>query len=188
MSDTRQGSTQVTGTDRRSRRSQRLLWQALLGLLQDHDWADITIQMICDRADLARSTFYSHYATKQDLLDAGFASGPAEVAAQIAALPADPARMALLDWLVDHAATSQGFLRRVRGTAAGQIIMARFQAMVGSLLANDLAPHGAVSEADLTFVTGGVFARLESWLAQGARDRRGLARHLRKQIDAVMLR
>ncbi len=53
--------------DRRSLRSRRLLSEALLGLLQDHDWADISVQMICGRADVARSTFYAHFQTKQDV-------------------------------------------------------------------------------------------------------------------------
>ena len=61
--------TDSIATDRRSLRSRRLLWEALLALLQKDDWAEISVQMICDRADVARSTFYAHFQTKQDLLE-----------------------------------------------------------------------------------------------------------------------
>ena len=80
----------VNVEDRRSIRSRRLLWEALLALLQTEDWAEITVQKICDQADVARSTFYAHYQTKQDLLDAGFALGLQEINRQISALPATP--------------------------------------------------------------------------------------------------
>jgi AcrR family transcriptional regulator len=176
----------ATLSDRRAVRSRRALWAALLALLQDNDWAEISVQMICDHADVARSTFYAHFQTKQDLLDAGFALGAAEVAAEMAALPIDPERLAVLEWLVDHAARSQGFMRRVRGSAAGQVIMARFQAMIAQLLAQDLGRRGPVSDADLVFVTGGVFASIEAWLASGARDPRKLVLRLRGQIDVVL--
>jgi AcrR family transcriptional regulator len=180
----------ATLSDRRAVRSRRALWAALLALLQDNDWAEISVQMICDHADVARSTFYAHFQTKQDLLDAGFALGAAEVAAEMAALPIDPERLAVLEWLVDHAARSQGFMRRVRGSAAGQVIMARFQAMIAQLLAQAngfaLGRRGPVSDADLVFVTGGVFASIEAWLASGARDPRKLVLRLRGQIDVVL--
>jgi AcrR family transcriptional regulator len=175
-------------SDRRAIRSRRALWEALLALLQDHDWAEISVQMICDQADVARSTFYAHFPTKQDLLDAGFALGAAEVQAEMAALPPDPARLAVLEWLVDHAVSSQGFMRRVRGSAAGQVIMTRFQTMIAQLLAQDLERMGAVDDADLAFVTGGVFASIEAWLAAGARNPQALVLRLRRQIDAVMRR
>lgn len=173
-------------SDRRSRRSRRALWEALLALLQTQNWADISVQMICERADVARSTFYAHFQTRQDLLDAGFAMGAEALADQIAALPADPARLAVLEWLVDHCAGSQGFMRRVRGSAAGQVILARFQAMIGGLLARNLPQHSQVLPEDMAFLTGGVFASLDAWIATGCRTPQAvLVQRLRRQIDAV---
>ena len=176
------------GTDRRSIRSRRMLWEALLGLLQSEDWAEISVQKICDRADVARSTFYAHYQTKQDLLDAGFALGAAEIRHHIAALPANSARLHTLDWLVDHIGASQGFHARVRGTMAGQIILARFRAMTSELLAKDLQRvHLPTSVADLTFIVGGVFATIEAWIAQGCRESKpALTQRLRQTIERVI--
>jgi AcrR family transcriptional regulator len=54
--------------DRRSLRSQRLLGAALVALMQEKRYVDITVQDILDRADVGRSTFYAHYQDKEDLL------------------------------------------------------------------------------------------------------------------------
>jgi len=167
--------------DRRSARSRRQLWQALLALLQDHDWADISIQMICDQADVVRSTFYAHFPAKQDLLDAGFAIGVAALAQRAGGAPT-------LAWLVAHAAESQGVMRRVIGSAAGHSIQAQFHAMTRDMLQQDLAlRYGTVSATDLTFIAGGVSAALDAWVAQGCREKQAaLFGRLQGQIAAVL--
>jgi AcrR family transcriptional regulator len=55
-------------TDRRSIRTQRLLGEALIALLLEKRYDDITVQDILDRANIGRSTFYEHYWDKEDLL------------------------------------------------------------------------------------------------------------------------
>ena len=174
--------------DRRSQRSRRVLWEALLALLQTHDWADITILMICDRADVGRSTFYAHFPTKQDLLDAGFALGVVEIERQIAAMAAQSGGLHTLNWLVGHIGTSQGFHRRVQGSPAGHVIFSRFRLMTTELLRRDLLRlNQPAADADLTFLIGGIFAAIETWLAQGCRESQtALIQRLRRQIDAVL--
>lgn len=178
----------ISPLDRRSARSRLALWQALLALLQNHDWAEINVQMICDRADVARSTFYAHYPAKQDLLDAGFALGAVEIGRRIMALPADPARLHTLDWLVGHVGSSQGFLRRGQGSPAGALIMARFRLMTTELLRRDLQRQAvSATDADLAFVIGGIFAGIDLWIAGGcAEPQAALIRRLRGQMDAVL--
>ena len=55
-------------TDRRSLRTRRLLAEALIALLLEKRYEDITVQDILDRANIGRSTFYEHYWDKEDLL------------------------------------------------------------------------------------------------------------------------
>ena len=55
-------------TDRRSLRTQRLLGEALIELLLEKRYDDITVQDILERANIGRSTFYEHYWDKEDLL------------------------------------------------------------------------------------------------------------------------
>jgi AcrR family transcriptional regulator len=58
--------------DRRIQRTQNLLHQSLVGLIEEKGYAAITVQDILDRANLGRSTFYKHYRDKDDLLVSGF--------------------------------------------------------------------------------------------------------------------
>lgn len=59
-------------TDRRVRRTRRALHDALLTLMTEKSFDAVTVQDIIDRADVGRSTFYSHFTDKRDLLDSGF--------------------------------------------------------------------------------------------------------------------
>lgn len=58
----------------RSRVTRRILWEALFSLLEEKYFAEITIQDICTRADVNRSTFYHHFDSKFDLLDYGIST------------------------------------------------------------------------------------------------------------------
>jgi AcrR family transcriptional regulator len=58
-------------TDRRSQRTQQILHEALMALMQDKRYDDITVQDIIDRANVGRSTFYAHYQDKEDLMTSG---------------------------------------------------------------------------------------------------------------------
>jgi AcrR family transcriptional regulator len=53
--------------DRRVRRTRDVLGDALVGLMHEKPFAAITVQQVTDRADVGRSTFYSHYRDKDDL-------------------------------------------------------------------------------------------------------------------------
>lgn len=59
--------------DRRVRRTRQLLNDALLALMHERPYDDITVQDILERADVGRSTFYTHFYDKDDLLLNGFA-------------------------------------------------------------------------------------------------------------------
>src|SRR5262245_11059285 len=57
----------MTKTDRRVKRTRELLQKALIELISEQGYDAITIQEIVDRADVARTTFYMHYNSKDDL-------------------------------------------------------------------------------------------------------------------------
>lgn len=54
--------------DRRTRKTQLCIREALFNLMSEKAYSKITIQDIIDRANVGRSTFYFHYETKDDLL------------------------------------------------------------------------------------------------------------------------
>lgn len=55
--------------DPRGRKTMRALHTALIELIQEHALERITIENIVERANVARATFYRHYATKEELVD-----------------------------------------------------------------------------------------------------------------------
>ena len=55
-------------TDARVRRTRDALGDALVALMQEKPFETITVQDVLDRAQVSRSTFYSHYSDKDDLL------------------------------------------------------------------------------------------------------------------------
>lgn len=54
--------------DRRVRKTRRALGDALMGLLLEKRYEEVTVQDIIDRADVGRSTFYAHFIDKDSLL------------------------------------------------------------------------------------------------------------------------
>lgn len=49
-----------------------MLQQALISLMPKKSYETITVENICSAADIGRSTFYSHYTDKDDLMRSGF--------------------------------------------------------------------------------------------------------------------
>jgi AcrR family transcriptional regulator len=67
------GETMATAPDRRVRRTRRALQDALVALMTEKGYEAVTVQDIIDRADVGRSTFYTHYVGKDELLQDSFA-------------------------------------------------------------------------------------------------------------------
>lgn len=57
----------MTKSDRRIQRTCQLLQKALIELLSERKYEEITIQEIVDRANVGRTTFYLHFDSKDDL-------------------------------------------------------------------------------------------------------------------------
>ncbi len=57
--------------DRRVQRTRQLLHKALMDLILEKPYDQITVQDILDRANIGRATFYGHFTDKDDLLLGG---------------------------------------------------------------------------------------------------------------------
>ena len=58
--------------DRRVLRTRRQLRTALINLILERGWDAVSVSDVCARADVGRSTFYAHFADKEELLFSGF--------------------------------------------------------------------------------------------------------------------
>jgi len=54
-------------TDRRVQRTREMLQNALIELIRERSYDEVTIQDIVDRANVGRTTFYLHYNSKDEL-------------------------------------------------------------------------------------------------------------------------
>ncbi|WNQ12863.1 TetR/AcrR family transcriptional regulator [Paenibacillus aurantius] len=59
----------MSKVDRRIQKTQEALKKAIIELMSEKEFDDITIQDISDRANVSRGTIYLHYQDKFDLLD-----------------------------------------------------------------------------------------------------------------------
>lgn len=103
--------------DRRSKRTRRVLHEALMSLMGEKRYDDITVQDIIDRADIGRSTFYAHYQDKEDLMTSGLMH-LMEILSEMVAQPSPTGQPRLLPTqeMFEHVQENQNLFRgMVRG-------------------------------------------------------------------------
>ena len=156
------GEKQPSKDDRRVRRTHKALHGALVELIVERGWDGFTVQDLCERADVGRSTFYLHFADKDEVLAGAFSHLGAELRAQLASSGA--ARpLAFSRGLLDHAHAHLRVYRAWVGRRAGHVVQAKMRALVLELVRDDLAarlPAGARRDAVAAFLAGALFELL----------------------------
>jgi AcrR family transcriptional regulator len=161
--------------DRRVLRTQRLLHGALVALVQERGWDAVTVQDVCARADVGRSTFYIHYADKEELLISGFEALKKSLREQAAARD-EPLGFTLA--LLEHTTEYENVVRVLAGTSTAQVVQRAFADVVAELVEEDLArqvPAGPLREAAARYLAGAFCELLRWWGGWGDRRRRAPA-------------
>ena len=65
------GANRSERPDRRVQKTKSSLHDALIGLAREKPYSSIAVKEILDRANVGRSTFYTHFRDKDDLLESG---------------------------------------------------------------------------------------------------------------------
>jgi AcrR family transcriptional regulator len=153
--------------DRRIRKTQDALGRAFMALLQRQSWEDISVQMICDRADVARSSFYMHFDNKVELLDHLIAVALTEARAQIAKAGHPTTEIGALSWLVDHIMGNREFFLKMAQSVSGQIVFSRFREAVQTMVSDEIMGKGQQRSEDVSYILGGSFGLIERWILSG---------------------
>jgi len=153
------------------RRTRRRLKEALLQLIEERSYEDITIEDITEKADVGRSTFYSHFTSKEELLFDGFAVALRTLAARAPADDAAGFRFSLP--LLRHIGSQRRFaLATLGGTAHGAVertITTILADVVRAELERMAPSREPTREAEVSGVVGAFRGLVTWWLTSGSR-------------------
>jgi AcrR family transcriptional regulator len=165
--------------DRRIQRTRALLLSALLDLIVERGYEDVTVQDIVDRANVGRSTFYKHFLDKRELLLSGVDGLQGVLSQQRAAQDWSAAvSQRLLGFslpLFQHVQSNFRFCRALLGPRSGAIVEPHVQRILADLVREELAAcvgAGAVLAVPLDVVVqytvSGFLGLLRWWMDQPA--------------------
>jgi AcrR family transcriptional regulator len=124
--------------DRRSKRTRQILGATLVELLQEKRYEAITVQEILDRANVGRSTFYTHYRDKEDLLISEIARVVHELNEHMLALGQVPGALLPSLEFFRHVQQQRHLIRAfVRGDSV-EMLMRDFQAQLSTVVERNL--------------------------------------------------
>jgi AcrR family transcriptional regulator len=153
--------------DRRVEQSRVRLHQSLVALILERGWDRVSVQDVCARAEVGRSTFYAHFADKEDLLVSGLDNVRDGLLDQIRSEGPRRRPFAFVRGFIAHADGSRRLFRAVIGKRSGPAVQRRFRQVVRELLQEDLASQGLGGPAQHTtalYLTGALTELLTSWV------------------------
>lgn len=149
-------------TDRRIGKTRNALANAMFTLIQREDWNAITIQSICDEANVARASFYAHFGGRIDLLEFMLERNLGNLAARMSALGGGG--LELLDWFVEHVTSSRSRFAKIALSSDTHPAMARFKVLVTKQFAAALElENKAASKPQVDFIMGGTMDLITIW-------------------------
>ncbi len=156
--------------DRRVQRTRRTLREALISLLIERGWDAFSVQDVCDRADVGRSTFYTHFTDKEDLLLGGFDDLRKMLREQIAGSRERAEPLSFARGMFEHAFENRRVFQALMGKRSGQVVLRRFRELVISLVREGLSGARGASarkEPTIHFIAGGFLELLTFGLEAG---------------------
>jgi AcrR family transcriptional regulator len=156
-------------TDRRSMRTRDALRAALMELMGERGWDEIAVQDVCDRANIGRSTFYSHYPNKDALLlgsleDLRVALVHQAAGRSAAAREGTHSGFSFASGLIEHAHEQRKVFRSLIGRRSGFVVQQRFREMVVRLVADELPDtSGTLPRDALARCLAAAFVELLAW-------------------------
>jgi AcrR family transcriptional regulator len=157
--------------DRRIARTRALLQNALITLVPERGYTPITVEDICEKANVGRSTFYTHYAGKEELRSATIDQHlrlPGNRQPSSQPETSDPL-FGFSRPLFEHAHALRS-LHRALLASSGDTMHDKFRehirrAVRTELIGKRIGEAGASLEVAVQFISGAFLAVLAWWIA-----------------------
>ena len=158
--------------DRRPERTRKSLRNALILLMTEKPYESITVEDIINRADVGRSTFYTHYRDKDALLMDNLAGLRSILEHPALVEPATRRRLMRFSLpLFRHVHDEQRLARALFGSTGGGAVLRQVEQILAGVIRGELAdlfgadppprmPEGAI----LAYVVGAYLSLLTWWV------------------------
>jgi len=167
--------------DRRVARTRETLQRALISLILKKGYDAITVEDICEAANVGRSTFYAHYTSKDDLKRKGLEEHLRGQLADrkkhaLAAAGDENRSLAFSLTMFEHARDHADLHRALAGGRGGAIAHGSIRQILSDQVRGELAATTDKTSADIAprelvvqYVVGAYMAVLIWWLDGGAK-------------------
>lgn len=146
------------------------LQRALIQLAVERGYDEVTVQDVADRADVSRSSFYAHYADKDDLLAASISNlkqGMVHRWRESLTAGAERGSLAFAGPLLRHIDEGRPIWHALTRGRSAAVLDREFRKMVAELAVADLRLGGrpeVVREAACASVVGSFMAVVGAWM------------------------
>jgi AcrR family transcriptional regulator len=166
--------------DRRTSRTKASIQKAHLELILKKGYEAMSVQDICDAANVGRSTFYSHFTGKDDLRRNSFEHlrkllSDRQTAARDKAGAGSDQHLAFSLALFEHAREYLNVYRALLGSRGGAIGLGTIRRILCDLVDAELKRTATGNSTEIPrelvvqYVVGGCMAMLTWWLDRGAK-------------------
>ncbi|ANP86015.1 hypothetical protein BA011_09925 [Rhizobium leguminosarum] len=164
--------------DRRIARTRTSLHRALISLIIEKGYDSITVEEICQAANVGRSTFYLHYTGKDDLKQSGLDGLRRQLAetAAHAAKGEGSQRLGFSLAMFEHARDHVDVYRALAGSRGGAVALGTIRQILSDLVRAELATNvgkplqdAIPRELVVQYVVGAYMAVLTWWLDGGTK-------------------
>lgn len=163
--------------DKRVRKTQLALREALLELMVERGYESLRVQDILDRASVGRATFYLHYKNKEDLLRKSLEELRTHMKQEWKLVAATGAKSSALGFSLaffGHVDSHRRLYRAIVGRESGTIVERQMRRLLLDLVREEMARSSRGrdrirSEMTAHYVVGALMSTVFWWLDSNAR-------------------
>src|SRR5215204_468239 len=133
--------------DRRVQRTRKVLHEALVELILEKEFDKVTVQNVIARANVGRSTFYSHFKDTEDLFLSGFENLWSLFEGHLTDRTLEKTSVWDLSLIVfQHAQSYTGVYKALVGKLGGNLMSAHMHKYLSALIRETLQGQGTKSK------------------------------------------